>query len=62
MIEEKNLTPHIIINEAHRIITDLNLHNKMAKAAHDFYQPNAAKKIARKVVDIALGHVQQENK
>jgi UDP-N-acetylglucosamine--N-acetylmuramyl-(pentapeptide) pyrophosphoryl-undecaprenol N-acetylglucosamine transferase len=62
VIEEKNLTPHIIINEAHRIITDLNLHNKMAKAAHDFYQPNAAKKIARKVVDIALGHVQQENK
>ncbi len=60
VIEEKNLTPHIIINEVTRIITDLNLHNKMAKAAKDFYQPNAAHKIAKKVLEIGLSHLPKE--
>lgn len=60
VIEEKNLTPHIIINEVTRIITDLNLHNKMAKAAHEFYQPNAAHKIAKKVLEIGLSHLPKE--
>lgn len=60
VIEEKNLTPHIIINETNRIVTDLNLHNRMARAAHAFYQPDAPKKIAQKVVDIALSHLEDQ--
>lgn len=60
VIEEKNLTPHIIINEVTRIVTDLNLHNRMAKAAREFYQPNAAYKIAKKVIEIGLSHLPKE--
>lgn len=32
VIEEKNLTPHILINEISRIVTDLNLHDRMQKS------------------------------
>lgn len=60
VIEEKNLTPHIIINESNRIVTDLNLHNRMSKAAKDFYLPDAAKKIARKVIEIGLSHLKKD--
>ena len=59
VIEEKNLTPHIIVNEVDRIVKDLNLHNRMSKAAKDFYQPEAAKKIAHKVIEIGLGHLKK---
>ncbi len=60
VIEEKNLTPHVIINEVDRIVTDLNLHNRMSKAAKDFYLPDAAKKIAHKVVEIGLSHLKKQ--
>lgn len=60
VIEEKNLTPHIIINEIHRIVADLNLHNRMSAAAKAFYQPDAPKKIAQKVIDIALSHLEDQ--
>lgn len=57
VIEEKNLTPHIMVNEIDRIISDINLYNRMTKAAKDFYQPDAAKKIAKKVIQIGLSHL-----
>ncbi len=60
VIEEKNLTPHIIISEADRITSDLILHDKMSAAAKDFFQPNAAHKIAEKVMEIGLSHVKSE--
>jgi UDP-N-acetylglucosamine--N-acetylmuramyl-(pentapeptide) pyrophosphoryl-undecaprenol N-acetylglucosamine transferase len=60
VIEEKNLTPHIIHNEIDRIVSDLNLYNRMKKSAHAFYKPDAAKKIARKVIDIALEHLEEK--
>lgn len=60
VIEEKNLTPNILINEITRIVFDLNLHKKMAKAAKDFYQPNAAQKIAKKIVEIGLSHLPKD--
>ena len=60
VIEEKNLTPHIIVNEVDRIVKDLNLHNRMSKAAHDFYKPDAAKKIAHKVIEIGLSHLKNK--
>ena len=59
VIEEKNLTPHVIINEIDRIVTDLNLHNRMSKAAKEFYLPDAAKKIAHKVIEIGLSHLKK---
>lgn len=60
VIEEKNLTPHIIISEIDRVTTDLILHDRMSAAAKDFFQPNAAKKIAEKVLEIGLSHVNKE--
>lgn len=59
VIEEKNLTPHIIISEVNRITQDLILHDKMSAASHDFFQPNAAYKIAEKVLEIGLSHVKK---
>jgi UDP-N-acetylglucosamine--N-acetylmuramyl-(pentapeptide) pyrophosphoryl-undecaprenol N-acetylglucosamine transferase len=61
VVEEKNLTPHIILSEADRITKDLILHDKMSAAAKDFFQPGAAKKIAEKVLEIGLDHVKGKN-
>jgi len=58
VIEEKNLAPHVLIEEINRINDDLILHDKMAAAAHNFFQPDAAKKIAEKVLEIGLSHVE----
>ncbi len=59
VIEERNLTPHILISEIDRITSDLILHDKMSAAAKDFFQPDAAKKIAEKVLEIGLSHVKK---
>jgi UDP-N-acetylglucosamine--N-acetylmuramyl-(pentapeptide) pyrophosphoryl-undecaprenol N-acetylglucosamine transferase len=60
VIEEKNLTPHILISEIDRITSDLILHDRMSAAAHDFFQPDAAKKIAEKVLEIGLSHIAEK--
>ena len=60
VIEEKNLTPHVLLSEIDRIVKDLVLHDKMSAAAHDFFQPEAAKKIAEKVLEIGLSHLSKE--
>lgn len=57
VIEEKNLTPHIILSEVERITSDLILHDKMSAAAKDFFKPGAAHKIAEKVLEIGLSHL-----
>lgn len=59
VIEERNLTAHILISEIDRITSDLILHDKMSAAAHAFFQPDAAKKIAEKVLEIGLSHVEK---
>jgi UDP-N-acetylglucosamine--N-acetylmuramyl-(pentapeptide) pyrophosphoryl-undecaprenol N-acetylglucosamine transferase len=58
VIEEKNLAPHVLIEEINRINDDLILHDKMSAAAHNFFQADAAKKIAEKVLEIGLSHVE----
>ena len=60
VIEEKNLTPHVLLSEIDRIVKDLVLHDKMSAAAHNFFQPEAAKKIAEKVLEIGLSHLSKE--
>jgi UDP-N-acetylglucosamine--N-acetylmuramyl-(pentapeptide) pyrophosphoryl-undecaprenol N-acetylglucosamine transferase len=59
VIEEKNLTPHILISEIKRISSDLILHDKMSTAAKNFFQPDAAHKIAEKVLEIGLSHIEK---
>ena len=60
VVEEKNLTPHVLLSEVERITSDLILHDKMSADAKAFYEPNAAKKIAEKVLEIALSHVNKD--
>jgi UDP-N-acetylglucosamine--N-acetylmuramyl-(pentapeptide) pyrophosphoryl-undecaprenol N-acetylglucosamine transferase len=56
VIEEINLTPHILIAEIDRIMSDTILCDKMASAAKFFSRDDAARKIAKEIIDIALRH------
>lgn len=56
VIEEKNLSPHILLSEIERIIGNKQEQERMKQAAREFYHPDAAQKIAREIVSIALAH------
>ncbi|HUO50742.1 MAG TPA: UDP-N-acetylglucosamine--N-acetylmuramyl-(pentapeptide) pyrophosphoryl-undecaprenol N-acetylglucosamine transferase [Candidatus Paceibacterota bacterium] len=56
VIEQHNLTPHVLIAEIKRIIDDTALHTKMSEAARAFARPQAARKIASIILDTALEH------
>ncbi|MFA6253695.1 MAG: UDP-N-acetylglucosamine--N-acetylmuramyl-(pentapeptide) pyrophosphoryl-undecaprenol N-acetylglucosamine transferase [Candidatus Paceibacterota bacterium] len=56
VIEEKNLTPSIVLSEVDRIMTDEKLHAEMSRGAKSFARPEAAKLIAEEVLKIALRH------
>jgi len=56
VIEESNLTPSVLIAEINRINDDPVLHMQMSQAAHEFYIPHAADKIAEKIIEIGLSH------
>ncbi len=56
VIEETNLTPHLLNLEIDKLIANQPLREKMVAAAHAFAKPDAAKKIAQEVVNIALSH------
>lgn len=60
VVEEKNLTPHVLLSEVDRITSDLILHDKMSADAKAFFEPGAAQKIAEKVLEIGLSHVKEE--
>ena len=56
VIEEDNLSSGVLVSEITRCLTDKDRWDKMASAAKSFAQPDASKKIARVLVDIALSH------
>ena len=56
VIEEKNLTPHLLVSEVDRLIEDKEKRAKMGIAAKDFFQENAAIKIARQTMNVLLEH------
>jgi UDP-N-acetylglucosamine--N-acetylmuramyl-(pentapeptide) pyrophosphoryl-undecaprenol N-acetylglucosamine transferase len=56
VIEEVNLTPHLLVNEVNRIATNEELLYTMKEGARAFYHPDAAKKIADALLDIAISH------
>lgn len=53
IIEEANLTPHILLNEIKNIIENKNRQNAMSKVAEEFSKPDAAKKIAQALLELA---------
>lgn len=56
IIEQHNLTPHLLIAEIERIVGDPDLRKRMSDAAHAFARPESAKKIAEILIDMALQH------
>lgn len=56
VIEEKNLSSSILYSEIDSLIQNPERMAKMAKASETFSTPNAAKKIARELLNIALRH------
>lgn len=56
VIEEKNLTPSIILSEIDRIMTNEKLRAEMVKGAKSFARPDAAELIAKEILKIALRH------
>ena len=56
VIEEMNMTANILSSEIERIIEDKEVWEQMARNAKTFYKPQAAFKIARELVDMALSH------
>ncbi len=56
VVEEMNMTANILSSEIERIVEDKEIYNKMSQSAKAFNKPDAAYKIARQLVDIALSH------
>jgi UDP-N-acetylglucosamine--N-acetylmuramyl-(pentapeptide) pyrophosphoryl-undecaprenol N-acetylglucosamine transferase len=56
VVEEDNLSSHVISAEIDRILEDKEAREKMSAAAKAFYKPEAARLIAEEIVKIALSH------
>ncbi|TSC65078.1 MAG: UDP diphospho-muramoyl pentapeptide beta-N acetylglucosaminyl transferase [Parcubacteria group bacterium Gr01-1014_91] len=56
VLEEENLTPHLLTSETKRIIVDTELMKKMGGSASGFTDPDAARILARELLAIALTH------
>lgn len=54
VIEEANLTPHILLNEIKGILENEGKVSEMSKAAKEFAKPDAARKIAEGLLELAL--------
>ncbi|MEK7558532.1 MAG: undecaprenyldiphospho-muramoylpentapeptide beta-N-acetylglucosaminyltransferase [Patescibacteria group bacterium] len=56
VVEENNLSPHVLISEIKKIMETQALEDKMGKGAKNFYHPDAARTIAKGIISIALEH------
>ncbi|MCX6788077.1 MAG: UDP-N-acetylglucosamine--N-acetylmuramyl-(pentapeptide) pyrophosphoryl-undecaprenol N-acetylglucosamine transferase [Candidatus Kaiserbacteria bacterium] len=56
VLDEENLTPHILISEIERILNDPALAKRMGAAAEGFTDPDAARILAGEVLALALAH------
>ena len=56
VLEEGNLTPHLLASESRRIVGDTELAKKMGASAANFTDPNASRVLAAAALDIALSH------
>lgn len=56
VIEQQNLTPHVLSAEIDRLINDPELRNKMSESAKKFARPDAAKKLATIILETAVAH------
>ena len=56
VIEEANVASHVLVQQIDKLMEDEKKREDMKKAAKSFGKPDAAEKIAREIVNIALGH------
>jgi UDP-N-acetylglucosamine--N-acetylmuramyl-(pentapeptide) pyrophosphoryl-undecaprenol N-acetylglucosamine transferase len=56
VIEQQNLTPHVLMAEINRLMEDKDQQESRKKAAAGFARRDSAKKIAKTIVDIGLEH------
>lgn len=56
VLEQANLTPHLLLSEIDRLFTNPKARTDMAEAAKKFAKPDAARVLAEGVIDIALEH------
>lgn len=56
VMEQANLTPHLLVSEIDRLMGDSTLREQMSAAAKTFARPDASAKIAREILDLALEH------
>ena len=56
VIEQHNLSPHLLSAEIDRLMSDQALLEKMKAAGKEFARPDAARKIARMLLDIGIEH------
>jgi UDP-N-acetylglucosamine--N-acetylmuramyl-(pentapeptide) pyrophosphoryl-undecaprenol N-acetylglucosamine transferase len=56
VMEETNLTPHLLTSEIHRILSDSTLQQKMKDGAAHFIFPQASDTIARALLTIGIEH------
>lgn len=56
VVEESNLTPHVLLQEIDTILLDEEKSKTMTQAARVFSRGDAAETIAREIIDIALSH------
>ncbi len=56
VIEEANLSPHLMFSEIERLMGDQEKRNEMKTAALDFAELDAAEKIAREISRVLLRH------
>lgn len=56
VLEQGNLTPHLLQAEIERILGSDELKNQMVEGAKKFKKPNAAREIAEELINVALEH------
>lgn len=56
VIEENNLTPHLLFEEIQRILSDTRVSGRMRATALQFAKIDAAEKIAREIITLAVEH------
>jgi UDP-N-acetylglucosamine--N-acetylmuramyl-(pentapeptide) pyrophosphoryl-undecaprenol N-acetylglucosamine transferase len=56
VLEEENLTPHLIVSEIKRITSNSELANQMGTSAQGFTDPDASRILAGEILAIALTH------
>ena len=56
VIEEQNLSPHLLVSQIETVLNDKALSEQLSVKAKEFAKPDAAKKVARLLVDILKSH------